>query len=81
MKSARGDSQPCTSSGCSGTMQFRRESDNDARRPVRSAAAATPRAEDRLGWMCALEPDHFQYEQLVVRTDRRGPHPSPEKVG
>jgi hypothetical protein len=72
MKSARGDSQPCTTSGCSGTMQFRRESDNDARRPERSIPVSTSRSDDRLGWMCALEPDHFQYQQLVVRADRRG---------
>jgi hypothetical protein len=71
MKSARGDSQPCTASGCGGTMQFRRESDNEARRPERPVPASTLAGEDRLGWMCGLEPDHFQYEQLARRPDRR----------
>ena len=73
MRSARGDSQPCTAFGCAGTMQFRRESDNDARRPDHSAAASAPPVEDRLGWMCTLEPDHFNYEQLATRPDRRAP--------
>jgi hypothetical protein len=60
MRPARGDSRPCTSDGCHGTMQFMRESDNDARRaePLLSAAAAA--VEDRMGWMCSLEPDHFR---------------------
>ena len=52
-------------------MQFRRQSDNDARRPERSVRAAPSPAGDRLGWMCTLEPDHFNYEQLAVRRDRR----------
>jgi hypothetical protein len=70
MRSARGDSQPCTSSGCTGTMQFRRESDNEARRTDRRAPASTS-AVDRLGWMCSVEPDHFHYQQLAARPDRR----------
>lgn len=73
MRSARGDSQPCTSSGCAGTMQFRRESDNDARRRDRSVPTATAAVMDRLGWMCTLEPDHFHYAQLAARPDRRDP--------
>ena len=60
MRPARGDSRPCTSSGCAGTMQFMRESDNDARRPEK-AVPATSAAEDRMGWMCSVEPGHFRY--------------------
>lgn len=75
MKSARGDSQPCTASGCTGTMQFRRESDNDARRPEPSRRQALSADGDRLGWMCTVEPDHFNYEQLAVRRDRRTVQP------
>lgn len=61
MRPARGDSRPCTSSGCSGTMQFMRESDNDARRPGQPVLVATSAAEDRMGWMCSTEPGHFRY--------------------
>jgi hypothetical protein len=53
-------------------MQFRRESDNDARRLDRSVPAPTAAVVDRLGWMCTLEPDHFNHAQLVRRPDRRG---------
>ena len=48
-------------------MQYRRESDNDARRPERAAATQTGAGEDRLGWMCSAEPNHFHYESLVAR--------------
>jgi hypothetical protein len=63
LRPARGDSRPCTLTGCLGTMQFARESDNDARRapgtvPLAPAAAA---AHDRMGWMCSTEPDHFRF--------------------
>jgi hypothetical protein len=44
-----------------GTMQFMRESDNDARRPDRAIVVSTSAAEDRMGWMCSTEPDHFRY--------------------
>ena len=61
MRPARGDSRPCTSAGCDGTMQFVRESDNDARTPARRAAASAPTGLDRMGWMCSVEPGHFSY--------------------
>jgi hypothetical protein len=51
-------------------MQFRRESDNDARRSERRVGGSTA-GSDRLGWMCSTEPDHFQYQQLAARPDRR----------
>ena len=55
-------------------MQFRRESDNDARRLGRSVpTAAISAVMDKLGWMCTLEPDHFHYAQLAARPDRRDP--------
>lgn len=62
LRPARGDSRPCTLSGCPGTMQFGRESDNDARRapgtvPLASAASA---AHDRMGWICSTDVNHFQ---------------------
>lgn len=71
MKTARGDSQPCTSPGCAGTMQYRRESDNDARRLEPALRTSTGAGVDRLGWMCDVEPDHFHYAQLAMRPDRR----------
>jgi len=51
-------------------MQFRRESDNDARRSGRSLPTTASEV-DRLGWMCTIEPDHFHYAQLAARPDRR----------
>lgn len=62
LRPARGDSRPCTLPGCDGTMQFGRESDNDARRapgtgPVASAASA---GHDRMGWICTTDVDHFR---------------------
>ena len=42
MRPARGDSRPCTSSDCDGTMHFVRETDNEARRPESTATAVTP---------------------------------------
>ena len=60
MRPARGDSRPCTSEGCAGTMQYARESDNDARRPTRLLTAVAAAAGDRMGWMCSAVPDHFR---------------------
>jgi hypothetical protein len=62
LRPARGDSRPCTLAGCPGTMQFCRESDNDARRapgtvPLAPASAA---AHDRMGWSCTSSVDHFR---------------------
>lgn len=57
MLPARGDTRPCTCAGCLGTMQFGRESQNDARRtPAKPVASA---ALDSFGWICSKEPDHF----------------------
>lgn len=59
MPAERGDQRPCTSSGCAGTMQYGRESDNDARqtpvagRPVFAASSETK------GWICSKETSHF----------------------
>lgn len=61
MRPARGDSRPCSSAGCDGTMRWMRESENDARRPEQLVRAATSAAEDRMGWMCSSEPGHFRY--------------------
>jgi hypothetical protein len=41
-------------------MQFMRESENDARRPEPLLSAAAAAVEDRMGWMCSVEPDHFR---------------------
>lgn len=58
MEPARGDSRPCTSAGCTGTMQFGRESDN-AEAPARRAPSS-PMAHDDKGWVCSKDPDHFR---------------------
>ena len=58
MAPARGDLRPCTDAGCKGTMQFRRESENDARKdPAASAKSAA--GHDPMGWSCSKDPDHF----------------------
>lgn len=59
MLPARGDTRPCTSAGCLGTMQFGRESLNDARRGP-GIARASAAALDPMGWICSKEPDHFR---------------------
>ena len=51
MESARGDSKPCTRGACPGTMQFGRE-------PQRHASSAT--ADAPRGWICSVNPAHFQ---------------------
>jgi hypothetical protein len=59
MRPARGDSKPCTTPDCDGTMRFGRSSDNE--RPE-SLAAARPDAgaDDPVGWVCSSTPDHFR---------------------
>jgi hypothetical protein len=60
MLPARGDTRPCTSSGCVGTMQFGRESLNEARRAQGAAPSAFAAAHDTMGWICSKEPEHFR---------------------
>lgn len=57
MEPARGDSRPCTCPGCTGTMQFGRESDNTAA-PSGSVPSAFVAHDDK-GWVCSKNPDHF----------------------
>ena len=52
MSAARGDTKPCTRTGCSGTMQFGRE-------PLLKGPAMTAADGDR-GWVCSMEGAHFQ---------------------
>ena len=59
MAPARGDLRPCTDEGCKGTMQFRRESENDARKDAGAAPAKSAGGQDPMGWSCSKDPDHF----------------------
>lgn len=59
MEPARGDRRPCTCAGCTGTMQFGRESDNHAAPTV--TAPSTLIAHDAKGWICSKDPDHFRH--------------------
>lgn len=59
MEPARGDQRPCTCSGCTGTMHYGRESDNDAT-PLRTAPSSLI-AHDAKGWICSKDPDHFRH--------------------
>ena len=60
MAPARGDLRPCTDAGCQGTMQFRRESENEARKGPAAASAKSPAGHDPMGWSCSKDPDHFR---------------------
>ena len=60
MPPARGDLRPCTDTGCPGTMQFGRESENDAQRDKASRPAVNAAAHDPMGWICTKDPDHFR---------------------
>ena len=60
MPPARGDMRPCTNAGCVGTMQFGRESDNDAKRAPITAPTRTRAAYDPTGWVCSKDLDHFR---------------------
>jgi hypothetical protein len=57
---ARGDLRPCTDAGCKGTMQFRRESENDARKDPAAASPKSAAGHDPMGWSCSKDPDHFR---------------------
>ncbi len=59
MEPARGDQRPCTSGGCTGTMQFGRECDNDAARTQTAPSSLAVRL-DTKGWVCSKDPDHFK---------------------
>jgi hypothetical protein len=59
MEPARGDRRPCTCSGCTGTMQFGRESDNEAVQTQTAPSSFTPH--DAKGWFCSMDPDHFTH--------------------
>ena len=52
MSAARGDSKPCTRTGCLGTMQFGRE-------PVSNGPSINQAYGDR-GWNCSEKSEHFQ---------------------
>lgn len=58
MQPARGDRRPCTCTGCTGTMQFGRESDNAREHSdVSVPRGVTP--QDPTGWVCSADPMHF----------------------
>jgi hypothetical protein len=60
MAPARGDLRPCTDPGCAGTMQFRRESENDLGKDAAAVAARSAAGHDPMGWSCSKDPDHFR---------------------
>ena len=60
MEPARGDQRPCTCGGCTGTMQFGRESDNNAAR-TQTASSSLIAQHDAKGWVCSKAPDHFKH--------------------
>ena len=60
MAPARGDLRPCTDVGCPGTMQFGRETENNARRDRRDIPPVSAAAPDPMGWICSKDPDHFK---------------------
>jgi hypothetical protein len=41
-------------------MQFRRESENDARKDPAAASAKSATGHDPMGWSCSKDPDHFR---------------------
>lgn len=60
MAPARGDLRPCTDAACAGTMQFGRESENNARRDRGTVPPVSPASHDPMGWICSKDPDHFR---------------------
>jgi hypothetical protein len=52
MSDARGDSKPCTRTGCAGTMQF-------GRAPLPRGPSMRP-ADGERGWVCSEKAEHFQ---------------------
>ncbi len=60
MPPSRGDLRPCTDTNCTGTMQFRRESENDTRKDAASVSAKSAAGHDPMGWSCSKDPDHFR---------------------
>jgi hypothetical protein len=64
MTASRGDTKPCTSADCVGTMRFGRRRDNDARTPgVPCVVEPTIVAMDDKGWVCNSDPAHFRQER------------------
>ena len=60
MPPTRGDLRPCSDAGCTGTMQFRRESENDVRKDAAAVSARSAAGHDPMGWSCSKDPDHFR---------------------
>ena len=58
MEPARGDSRPCTCAGCTGTMQYGRESDNHVAPAL--GVKSSLLSPDPKGWICSKDPDHFR---------------------
>ena len=62
MAPARGDLKPCTDPGCDGTMQFRRESENDKGQDAAAVSARSAAGHDPMGWSFSKDSDHFRKE-------------------
>ena len=65
MAASRGDTKPCTVANCSGTMQYGRRHDRDARvasvQPRETRAAAPVSNVDNVrGWVCTDARSHFR---------------------
>ena len=61
MQPARGDRRPCVCAGCTGTMQFGRESDNQHGQGEVAVTRGVS-SQDATGWVCSADPTHFRHE-------------------
>lgn len=63
MTASRGDTKPCTTIDCAGTMQFGRLRENEGRTPPTRRADRVDVAMDAKGWTCNADPGHFRREE------------------
>lgn len=71
MEHARGDQRPCSCPGCTGTMRYGRESDNDT--ALARTALISPAAQDAKGWICSQDAGHFNTEPASCSRARPAP--------
>lgn len=64
MPAARGDQKPCAVADCTGTVQYGRRVENEARAPGRPARPGAAQAldPDARGWVCSADAAHFHEE-------------------
>ena len=64
IRHARGDTRPCTSLGCLGTLQFARETENSQSRGDGAPRQAIVTAgSDRMAWLCSRNPAHIRFDE------------------